>query len=48
MPMATAGTLGAAIGQRLYVPGGARQLIFEPTNSLYIFSPLDTVGPHAL
>jgi N-acetylneuraminic acid mutarotase len=48
MPMATAGTLGAAIGQRLYVPGGARQLIFEPTDTLYIFSPLDTAGPHAL
>lgn len=48
MPMATAGTLGAAIGQRLYVPGGARELIFEPTNTLYIFSPLDTAGPHAL
>lgn len=42
MPLATAGTLGAAIGQRLYVPGGARQLVFEPTDTLLIFSPLDT------
>ena len=26
MPMATAGTLGAAIGEKLYVPGGARRI----------------------
>jgi N-acetylneuraminic acid mutarotase len=41
MPLATAGTLGAVIGERLYIPGGARQLIFEPTDTLLIFSPLD-------
>lgn len=42
MPEPTAGTLGAAVGQRLFVPGGARHLIFEPVDTLYIFSPLDT------
>jgi len=42
MPLNTAGTLGAVIGERLYIPGGARQLIFEPTDTLLIFSPLDT------
>ena len=31
MPDARAGTQGAAIGTRLYVPGGARELVFEPT-----------------
>jgi N-acetylneuraminic acid mutarotase len=41
MPMPTAGTLGAVIGEKLYVPGGARELIFEPTTTLFIFSPLD-------
>jgi N-acetylneuraminic acid mutarotase len=43
MPLPTAGTLGAVIGEKLYVPGGARELIFEPTTTLFIFSPLDTV-----
>jgi len=42
MPLATAGALGAVVGERLYIPGGARQLIFEPTDTLLIFSPLDT------
>ena len=44
MPQPTAGTLGAVIGNRLYVPGGARQIAFEPTDTLYIFSPLDEPG----
>ncbi len=48
MPEPTAGTLGAAIGQRLYVPGGARRLVFEPTDTLYIFSPLDTASARGL
>jgi hypothetical protein len=48
MPMPTAGTLGAAIGQRLFVPGGARRLVFEPTDTLYIFAPLDTGSARAL
>jgi hypothetical protein len=41
MPVPTAGTLGAVIGEKLYVPGGARELIFEPTTTLFIYSPLD-------
>jgi hypothetical protein len=44
MPLPTAGTLGAVIGEKLYVPGGARELIFEPTTTLFIFSPLDEPG----
>jgi hypothetical protein len=48
MPEPTAGTLGAAIGQRLFVPGGARHLVFEPTDTLYIFAPLDTGSARAL
>jgi N-acetylneuraminic acid mutarotase len=44
MPLATAGALGAVVGEKLYVPGGARQLIFEPVTTLLIFSPLDTGG----
>lgn len=43
MPDPRAGTLGAVVGERLYVPGGARAIVFEPTDSLYIFSPLDVV-----
>jgi N-acetylneuraminic acid mutarotase len=42
MPGATAGTQGAVIANRLYVPGGARTLNFQPESSLYVFSPLDT------
>jgi hypothetical protein len=45
MPVPRAGTLGAAIGQQLYVPGGAERLAFEPTDTVYVFSPLD-VAPH--
>ncbi|HEY0255178.1 MAG TPA: hypothetical protein VGC41_26805, partial [Kofleriaceae bacterium] len=41
MPLSTAGTLGATIGQRLYVPGGARELVFEPVSTMFVFSPLD-------
>lgn len=42
MPGATAGTQGAVIGNRLYVPGGSRTLNLQPESSLYVFSPLDT------
>lgn len=42
MPLPTAGTQGAAIGARLFVPGGARALQFEPTATLFIYAPLDT------
>lgn len=51
MPASTAGTQGAAIGQRLFVPGGSRTLPsvltgFAPTDTLYVLSPLDTTtGP---
>jgi non-specific serine/threonine protein kinase len=42
MPVARAGVQGAAIGGRLYVPGGAATLGLEPTDTLYVYSPLDT------
>lgn len=38
MPEPRAGTRGAAIGDRLYVPGGARRLVFDPTDTLYIWT----------
>src|SRR5205823_1299142 len=41
MPMPRAGTQGAAIGERLFVPGGAVRLQFEPTDTLFVFAPLD-------
>ncbi|MBV8756089.1 MAG: hypothetical protein JO257_02365 [Deltaproteobacteria bacterium] len=44
MPESRAGTQGAAIGSRLFVPGGAAALVFEPTSTLYIYSPLDTAA----
>ncbi len=40
MPVDRAGTQGAAVGGRLFVPGGAQALRFEPTDTLYIYSPL--------
>lgn len=42
MPASTAGTQGAVIANRLYVPGGSRTLSFQPESTLYVFSPLDT------
>lgn len=48
MPVPTAGTQGAAVGQRLFVPGGARLLQFEPTDTVYVFAPLDTTSPRGL
>ena len=45
MPMPTAGAQGAAIADRLYVPGGARALVLEPTDTLYVYAPLDTGMP---
>ena len=44
MPVARAGTPGAAIGGRLFVPGGAADLTGDPipTDTLYIYAPLDT------
>ncbi len=37
MPHSRAGTQGAAFGDRLFVPGGASELVFEPTATLYIY-----------
>lgn len=45
MPERRAGTAGAVIGGRLYVPGGASALQFEPTTTLFVFSFLDTLLP---
>jgi hypothetical protein len=42
MPVARTGTQGAAVGGRLYVPGGSATLAPEPTDTLYIYAPLDT------
>ncbi|HSN27361.1 MAG TPA: kelch repeat-containing protein [Kofleriaceae bacterium] len=44
MPHSRAGTQGAAIGDRLFVPGGAEALVFEPTATLYIYAPLDAAA----
>ncbi len=45
MPEPRAGTQGAVIGGRLFVPGGARTLTFSPTNSLYAFAFLESIRP---
>lgn len=37
LPEPRAGTQGAAIGQQLYVPGGARALVFEPLDTVHVF-----------
>ncbi len=42
MPVERAGAQGAAIGTRLFIPGGAGTLAFEPTDTLYIYAPVDT------
>ncbi|MEO7733825.1 MAG: kelch repeat-containing protein [Kofleriaceae bacterium] len=42
MPADRAGTQGASVGARLFIPGGAQRLVFEPTDTLYIYTPLDT------
>jgi hypothetical protein len=42
MPVERAGTQGAAVGGRLFIPGGAQTLTFEPTDTLYVYTPLDT------
>jgi len=41
MPVERTGTQGAAFGARLFVPGGAGPAALEPTDTLYIYSPLD-------
>ena len=40
MPAARAGAPGAAVGQRLFVPGGAEQLVIQPTDTLFIYDAL--------
>jgi hypothetical protein len=42
MPVGRVGSQGAAIGGRLFVPGGAATPALEPTDTLYIYAPLDT------
>jgi hypothetical protein len=42
MPVERAGVQGTAVGGRLFVPGGAGTLALEPTDTLYIYAPLDT------
>ena len=37
LPVPRAGTQGAVVGQQLYVPGGASALVFEPTDTLFVF-----------
>ena len=44
MPVGRAGTQGAASAGRLFVPGGAGSAALEPTDTLYIYTPLDTAA----
>ena len=44
MPVARAGTQGTAAGGRLFVPGGSGSTALEPTDTLYIYTPLDTAA----
>lgn len=43
MPIVRAGTQGAVVGQKLYIPGGAPAIVYEPTGTLLVFSLIDTV-----
>jgi N-acetylneuraminic acid mutarotase len=38
MPDARAGAQGAAVGDRLFIPGGARELVFEPLDTLLVYT----------
>lgn len=42
MPVARAGTQGASLGSKLYVPGGRASLQAEPTDTLYVYDPFAT------
>jgi hypothetical protein len=42
MPVARTGTPGAAIGGRLFVPGGAATPAGDPSDTLYVYTPLAT------
>jgi N-acetylneuraminic acid mutarotase len=39
LPAARAGIQGVAIGERLYIPGGANQLVYEPLATMDVFTP---------
>jgi N-acetylneuraminic acid mutarotase len=39
LPADRAGTQGAAIGTRFFVPGGAAKLVYEPTDTLFVYTP---------
>lgn len=43
MPDERAGTQGAVVGGRLFVPGGAATLTYSPTNTLYAFAFLEAL-----
>lgn len=45
MPEPRAVVPGAAVGGRLYVPGGSPTLAIAPTDTLYIYTPLSTSPP---
>ncbi len=40
IPEPRAGARGAVVANQLYIPGGSATLAFEPTDSLFVFSPL--------
>jgi hypothetical protein len=44
MPVPRTGTAGIAVGGRLFVPGGAATAALEPTDTLYVYTPLDTAA----
>ena len=39
LPDARAGTQGAVIARHFYVPGGARELVFDPLDTLFVYAP---------
>lgn len=45
MPEERAGTQGAVLSNKLYVPGGSTTLQFQPTSTLFVFSLLGTLVP---
>jgi Kelch motif len=45
MPEPRALVPGAAVGGRLFVPGGTPALAIAPTSTLYVYAPLDTSPP---
>lgn len=43
MPEARAGAQGAMIGGQLYVVGGSRSLMYEPTSTVFVFAFVDSI-----